>query len=76
MQDPPMPSPDAAPSRARTTFVAAATGPHTGLVSEFIAFVRLTNKWWLLPVLATILGLGLLIFLAGTAAAPFVYTLF
>jgi hypothetical protein len=35
------------------------------------------KKWWLLPLLVTLLAFGLLIFLSsGTGLAPFIYTLF
>ena len=47
-----------------------------GLVRELIGFLNTTKKWWLAPVLIAMLLLGLLIFLSGTAAAPFIYTLF
>jgi hypothetical protein len=47
-----------------------------GLVSEFVAFVRESRKWWLLPILMALLVLGALVFLGGTGAAPFIYTLF
>ena len=43
---------------------------------EFVAFLRENKKWWLAPILIAILGLGLLVLLGGTAAAPFIYTLF
>jgi hypothetical protein len=48
--------------------------PH--LAGELWAFLAHTKKWWLLPVLAVLLLLGLLLALSGTAAAPFLYTLF
>lgn len=47
-----------------------------GLLSEFWGFLKHTKKWWLLPLLVMLLLFGLLIFLSGTAAAPFIYTLF
>jgi uncharacterized protein DUF5989 len=53
--------------------------PHSrpsGLLAEYWSFVRQTGKWWLIPVLVVTLALGLLIFLGGTGAAPFIYTLF
>jgi hypothetical protein len=34
------------------------------------------KKWWLLPAVIATLLMGLLIMLGGTAAAPFIYTLF
>jgi hypothetical protein len=41
-----------------------------------IGFLRANKKWWLAPILVAILLLGLLVVLGGTAAAPFIYTLF
>ena len=46
------------------------------LASEFRDFLKHNKKWWLLPILVVILGLGLLVFLSGSGAAPFIYTLF
>lgn len=46
------------------------------LVTEFWRFLRENKKWWLLPILVVTFGFGLLIFFSGTAAAPFIYTLF
>ena len=47
-----------------------------GLFGEFLYFLRTSQKWWLLPILAVLLLFGGLVFLSGTAAAPFIYTLF
>jgi len=44
------------------------------LVGEFWEFLRHNKKWWLLPILIVLLLFGLLIFLSGTGAAPFIYT--
>jgi len=57
-------------------FLAKASGKQTGLVAEFIGFLRANKKWWLAPIIISILLLGLLVVLGGTAAAPFIYTLF
>jgi hypothetical protein len=44
---------------------------------ELWEFVKHNKKWWLLPLLVTLLAFGLLIFLSsGTGLAPFIYTLF
>jgi hypothetical protein len=43
---------------------------------ELWHFLRQTKKWWLLPVLVTLLLLGLLMWMSSTAAAPLIYTLF
>ena len=46
------------------------------ILFEFYDFLRVRKKWWLAPIIVSILGLGLLVLLGGTAAAPFIYTLF
>jgi hypothetical protein len=66
---------DARPSGS-DDFAAQAAEGRTGLVSEFSDFLRENKKWWLAPIVIAILGLGLLVVLGGTAAAPFIYTLF
>jgi hypothetical protein len=47
-----------------------------GIVNEFWDFLKENKKWWLAPIVISILGLGALVLLGGTAAAPFIYTLF
>lgn len=47
-----------------------------GLAGEFWHFLRQNKKWWLLPMILVVAALGLMAFLAGTGAAPFIYTLF
>lgn len=46
------------------------------LIKEFFAFLGANKKWWLLPLVLAMLALAGLVFLGGTAVAPFVYTLF
>jgi len=48
----------------------------TNFASEFWHFLRQNKKWWLLPIVVVLLVFGVLVFLSGTAAAPFIYTLF
>lgn len=55
---------------------AASQGQKTGMVSEFLYFLKTSKKWWLLPIIVILVGFGVLVFLSGTAAAPFIYTLF
>jgi hypothetical protein len=58
-------------------FERAASAPQrTGFVAEFWYFLKHNKKWWLLPIVVVIVLLGVLVFLSGTAAAPFIYTLF
>jgi hypothetical protein len=46
------------------------------LAREFALFLRENKKWWLGPIVVALLLLGLLAALGGSAAAPFIYTLF
>ena len=60
----------------RDDFAAQARQKRSGLGAEFYAFLKDNKKWWLAPILLTVAGLGLVVMLSGTAAAPFIYTLF
>jgi hypothetical protein len=44
--------------------------------SELVMFIKHNKKWYLIPVVVSILLLGILIALGSTGAAPFIYTLF
>jgi hypothetical protein len=46
------------------------------VLSEFWYMLQSSRKWWLLPIIVLLLGFGTLMLLGGTAAAPFIYTLF
>jgi hypothetical protein len=48
----------------------------TGLMREFWDFLRHNKKWWLTPILIVLFLVMGLVFLGGTAMAPFIYTLF
>ena len=48
----------------------------SNLLSEIWQFLKLNKKFWLIPLIICLLAFGLLIILGGTAAAPFIYTLF
>ncbi len=45
-------------------------------VQEFVFFLAENSKWWLAPIILVLLGVGLVVFLGSTGAAPFIYTLF
>ena len=64
------------PKQNDSDFAAQASGDRVGLGGEFVAFLKENKKWWLAPIIVSILGLGALVMLGGTAAAPFIYTLF
>jgi len=63
------------PSRPNA-FEDANEGEQLGLVAEFIEFLKYNKKYWMIPLLLSLLGLGALILAGGSAAAPFIYTLF
>lgn len=46
------------------------------ILSELWSFLATNKKWWLLPIIVVLLIFGFLIMLGGTAAAPFIYSLF
>ncbi len=46
------------------------------ILAEFWFFLKHNKKWWLLPIFIILLLLGLLVWLGGTAVAPFIYPLF
>jgi len=46
-------------------------------LKDLWGFLRARKKYWLLPIIITLLIFGVLIVLtSGTAIAPFIYTLF
>ena len=47
-----------------------------GFFRELVMFIRDNKKWYLIPIVVSILLLGVLIALGSTGAAPFIYTLF
>jgi hypothetical protein len=59
-----------------TKFEQAGEEQPMGLLAEFWLFIREEKKWWLTPIVLVLLLAGVAIFLSGTGAAPFIYTLF
>jgi hypothetical protein len=57
-------------------FEAGAREKPTGLVSELLQFLAHNKKWWLLPILIVLALVGVLVVIGGSAASPFIYTLF
>jgi hypothetical protein len=55
---------------------AGAQEQEESLLREFWSFLAHNKKWWMLPIVIAMLLMGVLILLSGTAAAPFIYTLF
>ena len=47
------------------------------LAKEFLLFIKHEKKWWLIPLIAVILLLGVVvIFASSSPLAPFIYPLF
>jgi len=59
-----------------TRFDDAARERSTSFLGEFWLFLRQNRKWWLLPIIVTLLLVGVLVVVAGSGAGPLVYTLF
>jgi hypothetical protein len=57
-------------------FERSAGQARAGLAREFVDFLKNNKKWWLAPIVIVIVLFGLLVLLSGTAAGPFIYTLF
>jgi len=48
-----------------------------GFLKDLWGFLKVRKKFWLLPIIITLMLFGALIFFAsGTAIAPFIYTIF
>jgi len=57
-------------------FEREADAPQQGIIREFVDFLLHNKKWWLTPIILVLLLVTVLIVLSGSAAAPFIYTLF
>ena len=55
---------------------AAAAADEENLLTEFWGFLRYNKKWWLLPILAVLLMMGVIMVLGSTGAGPWIYSLF
>ena len=63
-------------SDEKSEFERQAEGEEAGLTREFIDLLKHNKKWWLTPIILVLVLVGALAVLGGTAAAPFIYTLF
>ena len=66
--------PAAVPSR--NEFLQHAGQKQPGLLREFWDFLRYNRAWWLMPIIVVLLLVGVLVGLAATGAAPFIYAIF
>ena len=62
--------------RSQGDFAKQAELSQRGFVQEFVDYLKNNKKWWLTPIVIVLLLVGALVVLGGTAAAPFIYTLF
>ena len=60
----------------RSEFEREAEQSQSGLAGEFIDYLRQNKKWWITPIVVVLLMVGALVIFGGSAAAPFIYTLF
>ena len=61
--------------RSAADFASQAKERQPGVVAEFWDFFLHNKKWWITPIIAVLLLMGLLILLSGTSVAPFIYTI-
>jgi Family of unknown function (DUF5989) len=54
----------------------ARSGSESSFLGDVWGLMRQRRKYWMMPIIVMLLLLGVLVFLSGTAAAPFIYTLF
>ncbi len=64
------------PNDRRKDLAHPAQAPARGLLREYWEFLRINRKWWLLPILLTLLMLGVAVAFGGTVLAPAIYALF
>lgn len=60
----------------KNEFESARHSAGRNMFSELWGFLANNKKWWLGPIILLLIIFGFLIVLGGTAAAPFIYTLF
>jgi hypothetical protein len=60
----------------KAAFEKAGNQSQQGLLAEIWLMLKANKKYWMIPLIAGLLIFGLLVILGGSAAAPFIYTLF
>jgi len=76
MGNPAMSDPNADNSAKSDDFASRAEAGQSSQLGAFWSFLRHNKKWWLLPIILMLLVFGAVLIVGGTAAAPFIYTLF
>ena len=59
-----------------SSFETMADQSEPGILAELYDFLKHNKKWWLVPILLVMGLFGVLMALAATGAAPFIYTMF
>ena len=57
-------------------FEKAASQDDPQLLTEYLRFLSHNRKYWLIPIVAVLLLIGLLVMLGGSVAGAFIYTFF
>jgi hypothetical protein len=57
-------------------FEEAASRRDESFLVEYLRFLSNNKKYWLIPIVAILLLIGLIVMLGGSAAGAFIYTLF
>ena len=52
------------------------SGKQRGMLGEFFALLGHNKKWWLTPIIAAAILLGVLMMLLATPLSPLIYSLF
>ena len=60
----------------KSAFEQAQQEKQAGILKEFYLFLKYNKKYWMIPIVITLLALAVVVLLGGTAVAPFIYTLF
>jgi len=60
----------------KNPFEEAGREKETSLLGEFWTMLMENKKYWMIPIVLVLLAFGALILMGGSAAAPFIYTLF
>ena len=71
-----MTDPRQAPASPPSNFAREGSLKRQSFFSEYLYFLKTNKKWWMLPLLLLMLAFGVLMVMASTGAAPFIYTLF
>ena len=64
------------PQRREPDFATVAGERPPGFLNEFWHFLRSNKKWWLTPIILTLMLVSILVVIAGAGGGPLIYTLF